>query len=97
MALGIYHINQRVRLSAVFTVGVVETDPSTITMKHRPQGGAITTLVFGVDSALQRSAQGRYFVDLKLTLDGSWWYRFEGTGACEAAEENELFVRKSQF
>ena len=90
-----YDLNDRVRCTGTFTVSDVNTDPTAITFVYKVPSGTITTLTYGVDGALVKSATGVYYVDLDVSSAGSWYYVFRGTGACVAAVEGKFFVKVS--
>lgn len=92
-----YDIGDEIRLTGVFTVSGVATDPTVVRCKVRAPGGAVTTSLYGTDAALVKDATGTYHLDLTLTLTGTYYYRWEGTGAAQAAEETAFNVRPSVF
>lgn len=70
-------------------------DPTAVTFKARSPSGAVTTLVYGSDAAVVRASAGIYTVDLSLTEDGLWTYRWESTGTGQAAAEGDLFAKSA--
>ena len=93
----VYAKDSLVRISTVFTLAGVNTDPTTIKAMYKDPNNAITTLIYGTDSALIKDSVGNYHVDIPVTIAGNYWYRFEGTGACVAANEGEFVVSLSQI
>ena len=93
MSLSNYVKGDLVRLSAVFTVAGVATDPTTVTCTVRDPSGTETT------PATTKDSVGNYHVDVDLTAakSGVWQYEFLGTGACQAAMTGEFFVEPSTF
>lgn len=100
MAFGSYARGALVRLSAVFTdVNGAAVDPTTVTVKTlaptlvsgRPQG-TVSSLVYGVDAAVKRSAAGHYYVDVSVDTTGIWRWRWESTGVGQAAAEGSFKV-----
>jgi hypothetical protein len=93
MSLSNYVKGDLVRLSAVFTVSGVATDPTTVTCTVRDPGGTETT------PAATKDSIGNYHVDVDLTSakSGVWQYEFLGTGACQAAMVGEFFVEPNVF
>ena len=86
-----YDVGDSVRLTAVFTQNGANTDPTAVTAKHKDPSGNETT------PATTNPNAGHYFFDLTIDEAGTWWYRFEGTGAVVAAAEGTLSVRATQF
>jgi hypothetical protein len=92
-----YDIGDLVRLTGTFTdLDGTATDPSGITMSIKIPNGTVTTLTYGVDGSLYRSSTGIYYTDFAPTMEGLHYYRFAGTGAVTAAEEQNFYVRKRQ-
>lgn len=92
-----YYVGSKPRLSADFKLSGVLTNPTAVTFKARTPSGTVTTYVYGTDAQLVRLATGQYYVDLPVTEQGEWWYRFEGTGTVTAASEAFLVVKESHF
>ena len=92
----IYDKGDRVRVTATFTSGGVNTDPTddendvTVTWR-KPSGGTDAT------PAATKSATGIYYVDLTLAEAGIHTVRFTGDEGVIAAEIVELEVAKSVF
>jgi len=98
MTVNAYPLNATVALSTqAATAGGVLTDPGALLLKVKQPGGTATTYTYGVDAGLIRDAVGKYHLNLKLTLPGRWFYRWEATGAVEAASEGELAALPSAF
>jgi hypothetical protein len=93
----VYAKDNLVRISTVFTLAGVSTDPSTVRAMYKDPNNVVTTLTYGTDAALVKDSIGTYHVDIPVTTAGNWWYRFEGTGACVAANEGEFVVSLSQI
>lgn len=91
----VYELGTQVRATGTFQVSSVATDPTTVTAIIRAPAGTETTLVFGADSALVKDSTGVYHVDIATNAAGRWLYRFEGTGAAEAAGERVFLVEES--
>ena len=93
MSMGVYDVGALVTLSAAFTVGTVATDPTTVTCQVRDPSGAVTTLT------ATKASTGNYTATLDLTAAkaGVWNYRWQGSGACQAAEEAQFYVEASAF
>jgi hypothetical protein len=70
------------------------TDPTTITLIVRDPDDELTTYIYPDD--LSRVSQGTYrLTALLLDKSGTWFYRWEGTGAVEAIDEGAIFVQRS--
>lgn len=85
------------RVSAVFTVGATETDPTAVTVRVRAPDGTETSYVYGVDAEVVRTAVGRFRFDLTGTQAGEYLVRFEGTGATTAADNEKIKFTASGF
>lgn len=96
MTINVYHIGQRVRLTATFSVIGVNTDPTTVTLKVKDPLGVISTYTYALNE-ITKSAQGVYYKDISIDEDGEWYYNFTGTGSVEAADETFLLAEESQF
>ncbi len=86
-----YDLGDVVILTAAFTVQGTPAAPDTVTIRIRAPSGAITTLFPGVSSA------GVYTDEFVPSESGRHYYRVEGTGAAQAAEEASFIVRPSVF
>jgi hypothetical protein len=73
-------------------------DPTTVTLRVKNQAGTITAYTYAL-AEVTKDALGDFYRDQSLAAGsaGRWWYRFEGTGACETGGEHEFWVRDSQF
>lgn len=89
----------RIRSTATFTnAASANTDPDTVTVKYRVGTGTVTSKVYGTDVEVVKSATGIFYIDLDVgTSDGTWYVRWEGTGAVVAATETSFGVKQSQF
>ena len=91
-----YDIGDTVRLSVVFTVASVATDPTTVIARVQTPSGT-TVYEYGIDAALVKDAVGSYHIDANPSVAGNYIYRFEGTGSASAATEASFTVRLSAF
>lgn len=80
-----------VRLDVTFKVRSTLTDPTTVTLKLLPPGGAITT------PSPTKDSTGIYHYTFTPNVSGTWGVRWEGTGACVAAVESAFTVLHSSF
>lgn len=93
-----YDVGDFVRITATFTDSDgIEADPTTVKCMYRHEYETATTLTYGIDAALVKSGTGVYYVDLSLTKPGHWFYRWEGTGAIQAADESVLTTNTTVF
>lgn len=89
---GTYDRGDLVRLTATFTNDAgAATDPTTVTLRIKAPGGILSAPTPAQDNP------GVYHYDLDLNAVGPWYYRWEGTGVVQTAEESLLFVRDSMF
>jgi len=92
-----YSILSLAQLSVTFTtVAGVPIDPTTVTIKVRDPLGTETSYLYG-SSAVTKASTGIYQLLVSLTRAGLWYYRGDGTGACQATGENVLTVAPTQF
>jgi hypothetical protein len=82
-----YTIGQLVHLSVAFKVGATLTDPTTIVLTIKDPAGAITT-----PTVPAKDSTGNYHYDLSVTLAGTYWYTWAGTGTCQASTQNAFDV-----
>jgi hypothetical protein len=92
MTINLYTKGQKVRCVVSFTVDGTLTDPTTVTFKSMDPGGNVSIFVYGTDNELVKDSTGIYYADVITDENGEWNFRFEGTGACEAVEEQAFNV-----
>lgn len=93
----VYTIGQQVRLTATFKNSAgTATDPTGVVLKYSAAGGTVTTKTYGTD-AIVKSSTGVYYFDLVLSTAGEWWYRWEGSGAIVAADEERIIVEGTRM
>ncbi|HUY68594.1 MAG TPA: hypothetical protein VMV79_04770 [Alphaproteobacteria bacterium] len=89
-----YDCGDVVRLSADFSdIGGTLADPSAITLRVKQPDA--TVAVYTYPSDVMRDGAGAYHYDLSISEPGDWYYRFEGSGAVQAASESLFHVYKS--
>jgi hypothetical protein len=96
----IYDVGDLVRVTGTWEDSDgTDTDPAgTITFKYNDPSDNTTSLVYGVDAEVVKSATGIYYTDISIDEHGTWWYRFEsGTGTGQAAAESYFEVADSRF
>ena len=85
-----YVIGTRVTLSADFKdLAGTLVDPTTVTAKVMQPDGVVATLT------ATKVSVGKYEADFMPSQEGLHTYRFEGTGTCIAAEEQNFTTRTS--
>jgi hypothetical protein len=93
-----YDIGDVVRCTGTFTTAAgVATDPTAVNFRVKTPAGTVTTYVYGTDAELVKASTGVYYVDVSLTMAGSWTYRFYSTGVGQAAAEATFWVNRSAF
>ena len=85
------------RVPVVFTDQAtgIAFDPTALSFSYKNPAGVVTTLVYGVDSALTKTAIGNYRVDINANAAGIWSWRCASTGSGQAAAEGRFYVRPS--
>ena len=81
-----------VRVSVIFTVSGVLTDPSIVRLKYKNPAGTTTTWVYLTDAQLVRDGVGQYRADIDANAGGTWNWRWEGTGAAQGADQDTFTV-----
>jgi hypothetical protein len=91
-----YDLGDLVRVTGAFKDAAGEPiDPTAVSFKLRDPTGAVTTFVYGVAPALVKDSTGHYHIDVSASMSGTWRYRWESTGAGQAAEEGAFVVAPS--
>lgn len=96
----VYTAGTLVRVTGTLTVTATGTalDPDAVTVAYRRLADETnTTLVYGTDAELVKSATGVYYVDIDADTAGMWVYRFASTGDGQAAQEGAFLVEASKF
>lgn len=91
-----YDKGDRIRLSASFTSNSVAADPTAVVLKVKDPSGNIATYTYAL-AEVTKSATGNYYKDISIDESGEWYYRWEGTGAVEAADESRFIGDESEF
>lgn len=82
-----YDVGDLARITAEFTdAGGADVDPTDVFCAYTDPSGNVTTLHYGVDAALVRSAAGHYYVDINVDEAGTWLYHWYSTGTGQASE-----------
>lgn len=85
-----YLAGDLVRVSATFETSGIPTDPTTVVFKYKSPSGAITTWTFGVNSQVVKDGLGIYRADIDVNAGGTWYFRWEGTGAVQGAIQDSF-------
>jgi phytoene dehydrogenase-like protein len=92
-----YDVGDLIRSSVTFTdFAGTPTDPTTVTFKYITPVGFVTQIVYPA-GGITRDSAGVYHSDVTIAMAGSWWFRWNGTGAIIAATEEPVFVQTSMF
>lgn len=96
--MNIYDIGDVVRCTGSFKDNTgAAIDPPTVKFKKKDPAGTITTLTYGVDSAVVKDSVGNYRCDVDCDRAGIFYYRWESTGGGKGAQEASFEVAASQF
>ena len=91
-----YDIGDVVRCSAVFTNAAADgVDPATLVFTFLDPSGTKGSYTYGVDAEVVRVEAGTYYVDIPITVSGTWRCRWVGTGLNAAAGDAFFVVRSS--
>lgn len=93
-----YDVGDLVRVTGTLSdADGTASDPNGLSVKYKDPSGNTTTLVYGTDAALKRSATGVYYTDIDVDESGYWYYRFASTGTGQSAAEGDFYVSDSRF
>lgn len=93
-----YDVGDLVHITADFTNQAGSpTDPTAVICKIKTPGGTVTTYTYGTDPEIVKDSVGSYHLDHIATQEGTYKYRWEGTGAVQAAEDGRFYVDDSDF
>lgn len=91
-----YDVGDRARVWGVFqSLAGVDTDPTTIVCKYQDPSGNETSVTY--PTSIVKSSTGRYYLDIDVDEAGTWYYRWNATGAVVAAGETSFIARATQF
>lgn len=92
----IYDRGDVVRLSSAFTdINGTAADPSGVTLRLKQPDATVS--VYSYPGTLSKDGTGVYHYDVSILQSGDYFYRFEGTGAVQAASESVFHVYKSNI
>lgn len=91
-----YNVATTIRLSAHFSVGGADTDPSTIKLHVRDPLDVVTEYEYGVDAEVVKDATGKYHADLDFDQSGIWGYHWYGSGSAKASDGEQIEILPSE-
>ena len=92
-----YIAGELVRVSAAFETGGAATDPTTVILRYKNPTGTITAWTFGVDSQVVKDSVGNFRADINTNAGGTYYFRWEGTGASQGAGQDSFVVTASNI
>jgi hypothetical protein len=96
-----YDRGDLVHASVAFTNAAgAAADPTTVVVRVRPPNTGrdeYTTYTYGTDAEVQKTGTGAYYLDVACAAAGTYWVRWEGTGAVIAAVEDTWDVALGAF
>lgn len=97
-ATNTYDVGDVVRLTGTFeNQSDAYVDPGGVQVKVKNPLGTSTTYVYGTDAEVMKTSTGNYYIDIEASLEGVWYYRWEGLTSNKGAAEHSFQVRDSQF
>ena len=87
--MGQWEVGAKVTLQCVFTKAGQPTDTTAALTLVSPTGASTTPTV-------TRTALGTYQATVTATVNGTWRWRWVGTGAVEAVHEGSFGISKSK-
>lgn len=87
-------LGDSVTLTMTFSVGGVNTDPTTVSLELKTPAGSTTTYTYA-GAQITKTATGIYTKTLGasiLSTAGRWYYSWIGTGSAEGAEQGKIIV-----
>ena len=89
------NLGDAVKLSTVFSVASVATDPTTISLELKSPSKVVTTYTYAA-SALTKTGTGAYYKILSVSIlnaPGLWHYSWIGTGTAEGVDQGSINVQ----
>lgn len=99
----VYDVGDLVKISAIFTdEDDKATDPTVTTFQVTDPLGNTTTHVYGEEDGEMVGPNegldtGNFYVNVSIDKARTWYWRWSGTGAVQAAEEGSFVVRVSNI
>jgi hypothetical protein len=79
-----------VKTDPPFSSNGTPADPTTVKLVWRRRGSPPTTWVYGTDTEVVRDSAGTFHASIPIDRPGKYYFRWVGTGAVTAAEENSF-------
>lgn len=98
----VFDVGDLVRIGATFLAPYTDHptpipgDPGAVSVQIEQPDGTITTFTYLSGSEIVRYGTGQYRVDFTIDQAGRWTYRWLGSGAIQAVDEGEFYVRGRQ-
>ena len=94
-----YWPGTQVKMSAIFQVADVDTDPTVTTLSYLTSTGGLVTISTSGASTLTRDSTGHFHYDIVpgTSQVGTWYYRYVGTGAAAVSAEGAFKVLDTRF
>lgn len=87
-----YDLNDSTVPTCTFTVNDTPTDPTTISLFVREPDGTTNTYTYAA-AQITKDSTGVFSKSISLAKRGIWYFKYTGTGACEAVAEGTVTVR----
>lgn len=87
-----YDTGDLVRISAAFTQATVPIDPGAVLLKVLKPDGTSDSYTYAL-SQVTKDSTGNYHVDIDISQQGTYRYRWTSTAPGQASEENWFQVR----
>ncbi len=87
-----YFVGSDVRVTAVFTVDDVDTNPTAVYADVYLPDGSVITYTYGVSPNLTRPSTGNYDLIVDCTQAGRWRVAWRSTGTAKAATSTAFEV-----
>lgn len=93
-----YDVGDLVVLTATFLASDLATpaDPGSVYCLVAAPNGSVATYLYGeAGASVTKVATGAYRKDVAASMVGEWFYRWQATGAGQAAEEHRFIVERT--
>ena len=91
-------VGQLVRVYAYFRdIAGALSDPTAVTSKSQNPAGTETTKAYGTDAEVIKVGTGVYYRDLDVDRAGTWYWRWNGGGVLQAADEGHFTASTTEF
>ena len=89
-----YHEGDGLRLQCTFTISGTKTDPTAISLKVQgPTASSPTEYTYAL-SQITKGTTGVYYKDITFNVEGTWHYKWTGTGAVAAVDEGDVYIKR---